>query len=262
MDDIKIHSKFADKNGEVMIVGLEGHVDQSNSQTLQKTLNDIVESGVFKVIFDCDQLYYMSSAGWGIFVGEVKRFRENGGDIKIANMNPDINDVFQMLEFFHILEDYSSVQEAALSFKELGKSSDLVIDIDGIEPVIEEMDNESSKTPLPEEMEDIEDVEAEYVPKTNVTLIDFIPQARTIPEVVPEVAKSLKQDQKLSQLPTSEKIKKIIAESPLIGPFGIKKVLAHQHFGNTKIGIFKLIKILKELDLNSKAKRYRYYRSC
>ena len=29
----------------------------------------------------------MSSAGWGIFVGEVKRFREKGGDIKLVNMN-------------------------------------------------------------------------------------------------------------------------------------------------------------------------------
>lgn len=262
MDDIKIISKFADKNGEIMIVELDGHVDQSNSQSVQKTLNDIVDSGVFKVIFDFDRLYYMSSAGWGIFVGEVKRFRENGGDIKLANMNPDINDVFQMLEFFHILEDYTSVAEAALSFKESGDSEELLIDFESEEPLIEKQKSEDRKEIIDIENDDLELPVVEENSETNVTLIDFVPQPDTVSPDETQITKKLKNDQKLSHMPLVEKVKKIIAESPLIGPFGIKKVLEHQHFGNTKVGIFKLMRLLKELDLNSKAKRYRYYRSC
>ncbi len=125
MEKIQIDSKFADKNGEIMIVELGGHVDQSNSFQLQKMFDDIIESKVFKVIVDFKSLHYMSSAGWGIFVGEVKRFRENGGDIRLAAMNPEINDVYQMLEFYHILDDFTTVEEAAASFE----SDDDVLDI-------------------------------------------------------------------------------------------------------------------------------------
>jgi anti-sigma B factor antagonist len=255
MDELRINTKFADKNGEIMIVEISGHVDQSNSNIVQKHLNDIVESGVYKVIFDFDKLYYMSSAGWGIFVGEVKRFRDNGGDIKLANMNPDINDVFQMLEFYHILEDFSSVHEAAVSFYEEDDSSDLIIDFEAdADPEEETSKPEPPVKPLKS------NVIIEDPGKPNVTLIDFKPKKEESNRN--EIPLALKQDLRLSELPLSEKVMKIIAESPLLSTFGIRKVLKHQHFGYTNVSIFRLYKLLRDLDLNTKAKRYRYYRSC
>lgn len=130
MEQVQIDSKFADKHGEIMVVELGGHIDQSNSYQLQKMFDNIIQSGCFKVIVDFTKLYYMSSAGWGVFIGEIKRFRDNSGDIKLASMNPDIYDVYQMLEFYHILEDYTTVQEAALSFKTEGEELNLINDIE------------------------------------------------------------------------------------------------------------------------------------
>ena len=90
MEQVQIESKFAGKHGEIMVLELSGHIDQSNSYQLQKMFDNIIHSGCFKVIVDFGKLYYMSSAGWGVFIGEIKRFRDNGGDIKLANMNVGI----------------------------------------------------------------------------------------------------------------------------------------------------------------------------
>lgn len=267
MEKIQIDSKFADKNGEIMIVELGGHVDQSNSYQLQKMFDDIIDSRVFKVIVDFNALHYMSSAGWGIFVGEVKRFRENGGDIRLAAMNPEINDVYQMLEFYHILDDFPTVAEAATSFEAEDDVLDIVEENTSSAPLPSAKPNlqpESTEINIDETQE--EDNNSEEPVKETADVIEMIPSttAATAPgkNVEEFIANPIKSDVKLAELPIAEKIKRVVSENPLVSSWQIKKVLKHEHFGNTKIGIFKLYKILRELDLNSKEKRYRFYRSC
>jgi len=271
MEQVQIDSKFADKHGEIMVVELGGHIDQSNSFQLQKMFDNIIHSGCFKVIVDFGKLYYMSSAGWGVFIGEIKRFRDNGGDIKLANMNSDIYDVFQMLEFYHILEDYVSVQEAANSFNLSKEELNLISDQSDLdfkretpesEKVIEEIEfDEDNRTIIPKIPVLMNDK------KKHTEIIDFVPgstQNTNFDENKNDnyTLLNIEDNVKLSELPIYEKVKRIIAQNPLIGVWGIRKILRHEHFGYTSISIFKLAGLLKELDLNTKEKRYRYYRSC
>ncbi|MBD3224108.1 MAG: anti-sigma factor antagonist [Caldithrix sp.] len=268
MDKMSIDSKFTDQSGEIMVVELGGHIDQSNTYELQKMFDDIIDSGCYKVIVDFGELYYMSSAGWGIFVGEIKRFRDREGDIKLANMNPEIYDVYQMLEFFHILEDYTSVSQAAASFSKDNKELDLVTGLQSEET--REGEQESIKEIGTDEFyisEGEEQTDKVVNNSADNELIDFNKTEQKQRSVRREtnidfISGVMHKDVKLSELPLKEKVKKVVAQNPLIGPFGIKKVLRHEHFGYTKVSVFKLIKLLRELDLNSKQKRYRYYRSC
>ena len=255
MNEIVVDTKFADKNGKIVIVQLKGFIDQTNSYIIQKTFDDILESGCSKIIIDFTEVMYISSAGWGIFVGEIKRFRDNGGDIKLANMTPDIYEVYQMLEFYHIFEDYNSTELAVKSFDN-GKitRSDMDSNIPTGANILEEFE------------ESIENSEED---STNQNPVLFMDEGDGKLEIaIPEENKQ--SDQKrtetdvmhLSRLPVNEKIKRVIAQYPLLSPRQIKKILKDERFGETKISILKLYKILKELNLNSKEKRYRYYRSC
>jgi len=260
---------------------LSGHVDQSNSLQLQKTFDDIIDSNVFKIIVNFQNLHYMSSAGWGVFVGEVKRFRENGGDIKLASMNPEINDVYQMLEFYHILDDYDTIDEALAAFAADDEVLDIVAENDGVK----ELPNMDSKVKSDEDDEidltddgeddgedDIKDeTESDKVkekpkeePKDKADVIEMIPSVSStkFPSGNKVVFNPIKTDVKLADLPVAEKVKKIISENPIVTLVQIKKIIGHDHFGNTKIGTFKLWRLLRALDLNTKEKRFRYYRSC
>ena len=250
MDRVNIESKFADRNSQLMVIEVSGHIDQSNSNMLQKLFDDLLKSDCFKVIVDFGNLNYMSSAGWGVFVGEIKRFRDNGGDIKLANMNADINDVFQMLEFFHILEDYPTVQEAASSFLEDDSTLDLTMDF--ISKKIDEHLQDSGNNMINENSRQEMN---EFIPGKS-TLDTFQSEKQEIFE------QKLTKTVNLKQLPLTQKIRTIVAEDPTLSAWGIKKKLQTEHFGHTKLSIFKLLLTLFELDLNSKDKRYRYYRSC
>jgi len=276
MEKIKIDSKFADQTGDIMIVELGGHVDQSNSYQLQKMFDSILGSNCYKVVVDFGKLTYMSSAGWGIFVGEIKRFRENGGDIKIANMTPDIYDVYQMLEFYHIIDDYVTVEEAASTFEK--QEMDQALAGENY-PVIHAPDMGLKKAPpAPTEWQDKTEIIDLNMPaqdqfnnpaviRSKDTQLEFVPggnrstviSERTGTQFIPP---GLTHDIKLDRLPLAEKVKKVISQNPLVGVFGIRRVLQHEHFGYTKVGILKLWRLLKQLDLETKEKRYRYYRSC
>ncbi len=266
---IQIDSKFADKNGEIMIVELGGHVDQTNSYQLEKMFEDILESQVFKVIVDFKELNYMSSAGWGIFVGEVKRFRENGGDIKLARMDSEIADVFNMLEFYHILEDYATVEEAASAFDAAedildmteGEQGGITMPGQNVAPARhEEIDVSDSPA------EEAEDGDPPEKGRESAEVIELVPST-SAPTKEFKVSGAVfdpleRQDVKLDELPLTEKIKKVVAENPLVSPWQIKRILKHEQFGHTKVSIFKLWRLLKLLDLNTREKRYRFYRSC
>ncbi|HGY56241.1 MAG TPA: anti-sigma factor antagonist [Caldithrix abyssi] len=286
MEKITIDSKFADQEGEIMVVELGGYVDQSNSYQLQKMFDNIIQSGCFKVIVDFSKLYYMSSAGWGVFVGEIKRFRENGGDIKLAAMNPEIYDVYQMLEFYHILDDYPRVEDAAASFGKDEEELNLVLNGEQVEPadtpvqddtetqekldLIDGTIEDSENILIEEDTDKEEKIELEIENESEretAEIISFtpgegesrMPSDRRSREFIPH---ALQSDIKLPELPLPEKVKKVVAQNPLLGLLGIRKVLRHEHFGHTRVGLFELWRLLRRLDLDSKEKRYRYYRSC
>ncbi len=290
MDDIIIGTAFADKKGEIMIVKLKGYIDQTNSFGLQKTFNDILNSGCYKIIVDFAKVLYISSAGWGIFVGEIKRFRDEDGDIKLANMTPDIYEVYQMLEFYHIFEDYNSVEDAQYSYEEfeLAQGNQIVnnhveedsfeIDLNEESPKEHQNDNilEISIGDSTDELNNIQEELVEDNGKVSEEIdlaleqnFDSKIEANDNDLIQTEENSQFKDFNNssdpvidLSQLPLYEKIKKLAAEYPLLSIWQIKKLLKDKRFGSEKINILKLYKTLKELDLETKLKRYRYYRSC
>ena len=259
MDQVQIESKYVDKKNEIMVVELNGHIDQSNSYQLQKMFDNIIQTGCYKVIVDFGKLYYMSSAGWGVFIGEIKRFRDNGGDIKLANMNSDIYDVFQMLEFYHILEDYANVTEAASSFSGNNNILDLTKN-----PEIDDK-NDTDVDLEKEEKSHIQENQNKDFTTSKQEIIEFVPDKSKWNNSSSEreiVEQKLEKTINLKHLPLPQKIRYIVGENPLLGVWGMKKILHSNHFGSTKVSVFKLMKVLRELDLNSREKRYRYYRSC
>jgi anti-sigma B factor antagonist len=266
MNEIVIDTRFANQKGDVMIMKLSGFIDQSNSFSLQKTFDDILTSGCFKIIIDFSHVLYISSAGWGIFVGEIKRFRDEGGDIKLVNMTPDIYEVYQMLEFYHIFEDFNSIESALESFNGKLQEDDVSavkgeqehkIDIDVSGTLVNPGDDEISDEEIGSYPTSSSSEKGSDENEMEEIAIFPISKEKTKP-----VKSTEEESAYLSKLPESEKVRKIVSQYPLLSIRQIRKVLKDDRFGGVKINVIKLYRLLKELDLDTKAKRYRFYRSC
>jgi len=104
----------------VSILTLRGTIETTNASGLEETLERIVDEKCYRIVVDLAGVSYISSAGWGIFISEIKRIRRNAGDIKLAAMKPEVREVFDLLEFGNILKPFERTSDAIKDFEFAG----------------------------------------------------------------------------------------------------------------------------------------------
>jgi len=100
----------------VSVITLRGTVETTNAAGLEDTLQRVIDDRCYRIVVDLSDVSYVSSAGWGIFISEIKRIRRNGGDIKLAAMRPEVREVFELLEFNSILRPFDDRKLAVKDF--------------------------------------------------------------------------------------------------------------------------------------------------
>lgn len=116
MKGIDVFVEEAPQNRGVSILRVSGYVDTTTSPDLERRLQALLREKRYHVVVDLARVEYISSAGWGIFISEIREIREHGGDLKLAGMAPDVREVFDLLEFENILQSYSDADLAVASF--------------------------------------------------------------------------------------------------------------------------------------------------
>jgi len=116
VDGIVVSVSTGSREHGVAVLKVSGYLDTTTASELEAALNGLLDKRNFKIVIDLSGVNYISSAGWGIFIGEIKEIRHRGGDIKLAGMSGDVYEVFQLLEFNSILEAFGSADEAIDSF--------------------------------------------------------------------------------------------------------------------------------------------------
>jgi anti-sigma B factor antagonist len=141
MEGIQVSVEKAGYQGDISIIKVGGYIDTTTSSELERALDALLKAGVFRIIIDLGNVDYISSAGWGIFISEIKGIRERGGDLKLVKMIPDVYEVFELLEFHYILKAYDTVQQAIQDFDREG----------GVATYVEEAEEEEEELPLKED---------------------------------------------------------------------------------------------------------------
>src|SRR3979409_458952 len=84
------------KNAEVVVVDVEGQLIVGNRQELKQKVLDELEKGEKKFPLDVSQTGYIDSSGLGVLVSLSKKIREQGGELRLANPNDDLQTLFEL----------------------------------------------------------------------------------------------------------------------------------------------------------------------
>lgn len=115
MPNIKI--SLSAPNGEALsILRVDGVVDTMTAAELEKVMSSLLQQNRYRIVVDLAGVDYISSAGWGIFVSNIREVRANHGDIKLARMLPAVGEVFELLEFDSILRAFDTLEQAKEDF--------------------------------------------------------------------------------------------------------------------------------------------------
>jgi anti-sigma B factor antagonist len=158
MEGIQVSVEKVGSQGEVSVIRVGGYIDTTTSAELERALDSLLKTGVVHVIIDLGNVDYISSAGWGIFISEIKGIRERGGDLKLVRMIPDVYEVFELLEFHYILKAYDSIEEAIRDFDLGGRETNIALEQQEADKALETADSVIRKAQefesVPEVMED------------------------------------------------------------------------------------------------------------
>lgn len=226
MEGIQVSVEKAGVNNHIAVIKVGGYIDTTTSAELEHALDGLLKAGTYDIIIDLGNVDYISSAGWGIFISEIKGIREKGGDLKLVRMIPDVFEVFELLEFHYILKAFDTIDEAvhdfakggsALPRKPSGSSSSASRNDGGGDGVMTR-------------------------PATRTASAEAATSAKS-------KAKGL-----------DDYIRDIIAEIPDAGTLKVKQLLSQERFGSYRLSWFDVRRRLKELGLDSKQKRIEFIR--
>jgi anti-sigma B factor antagonist len=113
MSEFKIGQREAEN---VSILELKGYLDAHTAPKLEEAFQGLLKSQRYRIVVNCRDLSYISSAGLGVFMAFIEDVRNNKGDIKLTNMSPKVYNVFDLLGFPLLYEIFKEEKEAVTRF--------------------------------------------------------------------------------------------------------------------------------------------------
>ena len=102
------------EEGEIVVVSLNGRLDGVGALDLEARVAAIADRGAIRMMLDCSQMRYVSSAGLRALLVSAKKCRQGGGKLAIASLQPECRSIMQMSGFMSTIEHYET-NEAALA---------------------------------------------------------------------------------------------------------------------------------------------------
>jgi anti-sigma B factor antagonist len=115
MENISI-SLSESENDDISEVRVDGVIDTTTAGELEEVIDSLLKRGRCRIVVDLAGVDYISSAGWGIFISHIRDVRARDGDIKLANMVPNVYEIYELLEFDKVLKVFPSIDEAREDF--------------------------------------------------------------------------------------------------------------------------------------------------
>lgn len=106
-----------EKVDSVAVVTLNGRLDAGTSGQLESVLDSQREAGETRVLVDCRELDYISSAGLRVLLSAAKQFKRVDGAIALSALNPNVKQVFEISGFTSIFPIYATREEAVEALK-------------------------------------------------------------------------------------------------------------------------------------------------
>src|SRR5262245_30949277 len=87
-----------EQSGRVLRVSLDGSLDGNPAAQLDTDLSARIRSGISLLVLDMKGLNYISSAGLRVVFKTSKSLRSLGGKVALANRQPQIVNVFEIVK--------------------------------------------------------------------------------------------------------------------------------------------------------------------
>ncbi len=104
-----------EKSNDVAVITLKGRLNVTTTAELEKVFDKLFEDGETKVLVECRELEYISSAGLRALLSAAKQFKKVSGEIALSGLSQNVKQVFEISGFTSIFPIYATRDEALKS---------------------------------------------------------------------------------------------------------------------------------------------------
>ncbi|MCF8297348.1 MAG: STAS domain-containing protein [Saprospiraceae bacterium] len=104
------------KSGDVSILELNGRLDTTNYNEIEKKFDELIRNNEVKLLVDCTNLSYISSSGLRVLLKSLKAINAAKGKFILCALQENINEVFEISGFSSIFEICADQSEAMGKF--------------------------------------------------------------------------------------------------------------------------------------------------
>lgn len=105
----------AQKDANVTVISISGRLDAVTVSEYEKKVRELIDGGEILFVVNFEQLDYISSAGLRGLLVMAKLLKAKGGQVRFANVNGGVREVFNISGFnslFKIDDSVASAREA------------------------------------------------------------------------------------------------------------------------------------------------------
>jgi len=96
--EIQIQKSVSGQDAGAVTVKLTGSLDTATAPELERQLAPVLAEPVKDIVFDLAHLKFISSAGLRVFSSTRKTLKERGGQASFIRMQPQIQEVFEIMK--------------------------------------------------------------------------------------------------------------------------------------------------------------------
>ena len=84
------------KQGDTVVIGIDGHLVVGNRQALKQLVLDELARGERTFRVDFGRTRYVDSSGLGVLVAMAKKVKQERGTLRLANLDGDLRTLFEL----------------------------------------------------------------------------------------------------------------------------------------------------------------------
>jgi anti-anti-sigma factor len=105
------------RDGNLVVLGPAGRIDNETSSSFQTRLLDLIGSGVGAVLIDFSNVEYISSAGLRALMMATKQAKATSCGLAVAGLGSMVKEIFEISRFALVVQVFETTTEAIAALR-------------------------------------------------------------------------------------------------------------------------------------------------
>ena len=103
---------LVERRDDVLILAARKRLDTNTAPQAEQLISENIGDGNIRLVFDLEQVEYISSAGVRVLLRTAKQLKQNGGQMALCNLNDHVQEVMDLSGLTPIFNCCKSLDEA------------------------------------------------------------------------------------------------------------------------------------------------------